>query len=329
MAEEGGGAASSEVLNKPLMPPPRGRAAIATGLITQKARSDRCNSGAGYDLSEVGRSSCAPRCNSIAVSGHTALAAVPSDESGREEATTRPAWESSRFRIFQKRLHQIYNKESTQHAIAGLIIANFLLTVLNLQIDAKSLRYDWVFRPLYDVINLLFLVEILCNFIAHGRQFFCSLWNWFEAFVVFVGLLYVLNVHTGFSKGLRVVRAIRVFRLLKRVQPLHRLFIALIRSMPGGTWATARRTQSPIPRGANTCWRRTLVLSQRAMSLRPPTRSLQCVRHHGAGDEHLCNHLCGAVWAGASRQPRPTGHVHVRMPTLEQWSPSQRHSVAV
>jgi hypothetical protein len=133
----------------------------------------------------------------------------------------------------QTAVRELYTNNTAQWVIAAIILANFAVTVIDRQIDPRSTLYDAEFHSIYDVFNVLFLLECLTNLYAHGWRFWRSGWNLFDAAVVCVGIVYVLNITFPGYSALRVLRAFRVFRLFKRVPSLHRIIVALGAAVPG------------------------------------------------------------------------------------------------
>ena len=154
------------------------------------------------------------------------------DRRSSEASPAAPA-ASSHSLPHQAMVHAWYTNDRTQWLIAGLIFANFLVTIVNMQIDPHHLHNEELFRTIYDSFNVVFLIEILTNLYAHGRRFWCDGWNLFDAVVVTLGVLYLLRVHLVFSQILRVVRSVRVFRLFRRVKSLHSVISALTKAVPG------------------------------------------------------------------------------------------------
>jgi hypothetical protein len=90
---------------------------------------------------------------------------------------------------------------------------------------------DWVFIGLY-------VVEIICNFLAYGFSFFHDAWNWFDVFVVTSAFIGATN---GESTGLnsfrgfrlfRLVKVLRTFKLLRRMKNLRNFILGFIKCLP-------------------------------------------------------------------------------------------------
>ena len=156
-------------------------------------------------------------------------------EASDEDNIAEPVFRST----FQRSVYSAYNNPGTQTAIALLIVVNFVTTIANMQIDPHEMFYETTFRDIFATLNFIFLVELLANMYAHGLMFYHNPWNWFDALCVLVGFLYLFGSHQHYASVLRIVRALRVFRLFKRVTPMRGMLLALLRAVPGVTYAFA------------------------------------------------------------------------------------------
>jgi len=140
---------------------------------------------------------------------------------------------------FQREMIAIYNHPAVVYTVAAVIISNFLLNVVEKEIDPTGkpeLASTW--NTLDAVFNIIFLVELLMNMWQYAgprRRFWRSPWNWFDTFIVFVGVMLMIGGDSMPAplKKLKLLRALRVFRLFKRVKSLNKIIVALIASIPG------------------------------------------------------------------------------------------------
>jgi len=140
---------------------------------------------------------------------------------------------------FQKEVIAVYNHPAVVYTVAAIIISNFLLNVIEKEIDPMGkpeLAGTW--NALDAVFNVVFLVELLMNMWQYAgprRRFWRSPWNWFDTFIVSVGVLLMVGGDSmpPSLKKLKLMRALRVFRLFKRVKSLNKIIVALVASIPG------------------------------------------------------------------------------------------------
>ncbi|CAK0865991.1 unnamed protein product [Prorocentrum cordatum] len=125
-----------------------------------------------------------------------------------------------------------------QASVAKLIVANFLCDIAPWQWDPEPdldhRRHKALWFALDYAFNLAFLVELLVNMYGKWmRPFFRDGWNVFDLVVVTVGVVDMLQVPVSHSiKMVRLLRAFRVLRLLKRVESLRRVVMAIANALP-------------------------------------------------------------------------------------------------
>eukprot|EP00931_Biecheleriopsis_adriatica_P038233 TRINITY_DN21921_c0_g1_i1.p1 TRINITY_DN21921_c0_g1~~TRINITY_DN21921_c0_g1_i1.p1 ORF type:complete len:464 (+),score=86.05 TRINITY_DN21921_c0_g1_i1:148-1539(+) len=137
---------------------------------------------------------------------------------------------------FQDNVLRMYNHPIAQQLVAGLIVLNFFSTVTEKEIDPPfGEGYISVWQVLEDVFNVLFLIELLCNFYGgFPIKFWESGWNIFDFIVVCVGTLSLCRVDLpGELSLLRTLRAFRVFRLFKRIKSLNKIITSVGNAMSG------------------------------------------------------------------------------------------------
>lgn len=128
-----------------------------------------------------------------------------------------------------------YNTNPVQVGVAILICMNFVSNMIEKEIDPDGLEYpDW-FGALEYMFNVLFLIELVLNMYGHWFwEFWRDGWNWFDFFVVSIGVIMMLKLPLPKSFNLlRTMRAFRVFRLFRRVPSLKKIIVAIMLSVPG------------------------------------------------------------------------------------------------
>jgi len=181
---------------------------------------------------------------------------------GEEEDSQPPEWASKscvgrawiwfwsktdmdeKFWSKQDVMSKFYHNGKCQAFVAFLIVGNFLCTIVQMTIDprmdiiAGAGRYPNTFYKINTFFNVCFLVELIINLYAHWFWKFwwspgCT-WNWFDFFVVTLGMLSVAKTPMpGTLSLLRNMRAFRVFRLFKRIKALNQILQALGRAIAG------------------------------------------------------------------------------------------------
>ena len=139
---------------------------------------------------------------------------------------------------YQDKVFHIYNHPTVVNIVAIIIVANFIVNIIEKEIDADpdDMKYTetWVLAD--NVFNIIFIFELTANIYSHGgpiRIFWASGWNIFDTVIVTVSFLTMINALQPPLDQLKLLRAFRVFRLFKRVQSLNKIIVALIRSIPG------------------------------------------------------------------------------------------------
>ena len=138
----------------------------------------------------------------------------------------------SAMRRTQILCQRAYDSQTVQIGIAVLIMASFIATMAETQIlpDDDSLS-GAVFAAIGDFFNWIFTAELVVNICCKfPLDFVRDAWNWFDTFVVVSRFL--LSSVKGGAQMLRCIRALRIFRLFKRVPTLLRLTSALLMSVP-------------------------------------------------------------------------------------------------
>ena len=137
----------------------------------------------------------------------------------------------------QSTVRKFYSHNYVQGAVASVIIGNFIVTILEKEIDPYSAdlqvyRVEW--QALDDIFNSIFLIELLINMYGSWLcGFWKNGWNLFDTLVVIVGVLTMTRAELGPFSDLKMLRAFRVFRLFKRIPALNKIITALLRAIPG------------------------------------------------------------------------------------------------
>eukprot|EP00931_Biecheleriopsis_adriatica_P043739 TRINITY_DN24994_c0_g1_i2.p1 TRINITY_DN24994_c0_g1~~TRINITY_DN24994_c0_g1_i2.p1 ORF type:complete len:464 (-),score=76.06 TRINITY_DN24994_c0_g1_i2:114-1505(-) len=137
---------------------------------------------------------------------------------------------------YQSQMHHAYNHPRAQYFVAFLIVANFFTTIAEKEIDPPfGERHRRIWQALEDFFNVIFLLELLCNYWGtFPLDFWRSPWNIFDFVVVCVGTLSLARVELpGEMSLLRTLRAFRVFRLFKRVKSLNKIINSIFNAVPG------------------------------------------------------------------------------------------------
>ena len=148
-----------------------------------------------------------------------------------------PAFPHEELLPHQARVHAFYRLNVVQIPIACAIVGNFLVIILEKEIDPYPVeiqRYAPTWFALDVVFNIIFLLELIVNMYGSWlRPFWKDGWNIFDFVVVLVGMLTMSGALQGGFKNLKILRPFRVFRLFKRIEALNKIVTALIRSIPG------------------------------------------------------------------------------------------------
>jgi hypothetical protein len=147
-----------------------------------------------------------------------------------------PVWAVG-WRKYQPKAQQIYQHIFVQVGVAILIALNFLVNIIQAQIDPDpdDVKFTTAWMVFELFFNVAFLIELVLNMYAFWLcAFWKSGWNIFDFGVVLIGWMFQLNVPLpGPMKLLRMMRAFRVFRLFKRVPSLRKILRSLGNAIPG------------------------------------------------------------------------------------------------
>ena len=125
-------------------------------------------------------------------------------------------------------LRQILERPAVRNAILAVIIFNAITLGLSTS-HAVMDRAEGAIHAIDRIVVAIFLVELTLKLYAYGLGFFRSGWNFFDAFVILIGLL----PQTGSLRALRALRVIRALRLLSVVPQMRAVVQALFDALPG------------------------------------------------------------------------------------------------
>jgi len=146
-----------------------------------------------------------------------------------DERTATGCWK------YQRRVYDFYHGTEIQVFVAILIFVNFSIECLTRQIDPDQNRYKSVWKGFEYIFTIAFLIELIVNLYGSWRKtFLASSWNYFDMFVVAVGiLLLVVDDLPGPLNFVKMCRAFRVFRLFGRIPSLKKILVSIEKALPG------------------------------------------------------------------------------------------------
>lgn len=137
---------------------------------------------------------------------------------------------------YQDTVHKYYNNPLIVFLVAGCIVGNFLVNIIEKEIDPWGDLYPSLWYELDLAFNIIFLVELIANIYSCGGplwNFWKVPWNVFDFVIVAVGVVLMTGIDLGSGNKLKLLRAFRVFRIFKRVPSLNKIIVALVLSLPG------------------------------------------------------------------------------------------------
>ena len=142
---------------------------------------------------------------------------------------------------FQEAVHDFYKHPVTAGAVALIIMANFVINIVEKEIDpdANDLQYPGFWYGADTFFNIIFIFELWANVWGYGGPVkeWITGWNIFDTIIVTVGVMTMANVLGPPFDKLKLMRAFRVFRLFKRVKELNQIIVSLIKSIPAVFYA--------------------------------------------------------------------------------------------
>ena len=120
-----------------------------------------------------------------------------------------------------------------QWAILVVILVNSF--VLGLQ-TSQELMQIWgpALQAMDQICLWVFVAEIALKLIAYGTHFPRDPWNVFDFIIVTVSLV----PDMGMFSSVRLLRVLRIFKLVSGVRHMRVILAAIIRAIPGVTWAS-------------------------------------------------------------------------------------------
>ena len=172
----------------------------------------------------------------ISLAARPALGEANGDQGGASynAEQKQEAQQETGFWKYQMRAYTWYSSDHVQYSVAALIILNFLMNILEKEIDPSGEVHKGTWRALEHAFNACFLAELLVNMYANWLwPFWVSGWNQFDFVVVCVGCMSFFMELLGPLKLLRTLRAFRVFRLFKRIKSLNMIIRTIVSAIPG------------------------------------------------------------------------------------------------
>lgn len=131
-----------------------------------------------------------------------------------------------------KRLEHIIDSRWFQFGILAVICANAAVLGLQTSPMIAAACNGWLER-IDKWCIVVFTVEIALKLAVYRWRFWCSAWNLFDFAVVAVSLV----PDMGMFSLARLFRVLRVFRLVSGVRHLRIIISAILKSIPGVSWA--------------------------------------------------------------------------------------------
>jgi voltage-gated sodium channel len=128
----------------------------------------------------------------------------------------------------RQRTAQFVESPRVQRLIITLILINAVTLGLE-TFPSIAARVGTALHVIDQALLGVFVLELVLKAIGHGRRFFASAWNIFDALVVGIALL----PSSGALSVLRALRVLRVLRLISAVPQMRFVVEALARSLPG------------------------------------------------------------------------------------------------
>ena len=116
---------------------------------------------------------------------------------GRKRAQSRAEQAAMRKAMtglpYQRQAIRIYNSQILSTIFAVFIMANFVINILEKEIDPTGETYAEYWTAFDNFFTIVFLVELVMNMYTcggpHRRLFWYSAWNMFDTVVVAVGIV--------------------------------------------------------------------------------------------------------------------------------------------
>ena len=133
----------------------------------------------------------------------------------------------------QRRLREIYDRYTSWGLLAGLLVTNFLVDVVQSEIQPPTGSKPAKFFYIVDVLfTALFTLDISINFLSHSfRAFVARGWNVLDTFIISFSIASLVSEDLSSVNTFRTIRAIRTVRLLRGVSKLREIVDALLASV--------------------------------------------------------------------------------------------------
>jgi hypothetical protein len=96
----------------------------------------------------------------------------------------------------------------------------------------------FVLDVINDCLSLVFTVECVCKLIGFGFNYFKSIWNHVDFFVVITSIIDFTVMHTTSFQGnsslkiIRTFRVVRILKLMRRFKEMQRILNTFIQAIP-------------------------------------------------------------------------------------------------
>jgi hypothetical protein len=103
------------------------------------------------------------------------------------------------------------------------------------QVDPSTTKFPDMWTVVEYFFTIVFTIELLLNAYGSWRKLFlASCWNYFDMFVVAVGILLLCVPNLpGPLNFVKMCRAFRVFRLFGRIASLKKILVSIEKALPG------------------------------------------------------------------------------------------------
>jgi voltage-gated sodium channel len=132
--------------------------------------------------------------------------------------------------------HTVYNSKVGQNAVAAVIVANFALRIVDVELkpEEQSEQLETILDEAEDAFTVFFVIELFMNIFAHWTfeedsctpVFFHDGWNLFDFVVVVTSILSILLPALPGIAFLRLLRVFRVLRLFPKLKSLRKIINA-------------------------------------------------------------------------------------------------------
>lgn len=130
------------------------------------------------------------------------------------------------------RLVRFIESRCFQVAILAVILLNAIVLGLQTSPAIDGACCGWLER-IDDWCIVAFVIELTLKMVAYRWSFCRNGWNWFDFIVVAISLV----PDMGMFSLVRIFRVLRVFRLVSGVKHMRIILAAIMKSIPGVTWA--------------------------------------------------------------------------------------------